>query len=397
MTVKGPLSSCLRNILECRYRASPRYDLVMFDRLTPEEQAALHELSKEPDFYGVLRPREPGFTMKAVGGDIALLFLSLKEPCQLPQYLLKRDSFSLNDMMARLVLDGILEIETMQGFVSGPAAHTAICIDNATSAVQQNKLLQLSVDALQYAQQLKLTNALELSRELYFYNRIPASPRWRQKFPNVGKIAEYLGIKPGGVCHTILEKHWKLAPFKSEYGSWFIWQKRNLPVQAHQQIYKLYVSPHPLYVQEVFQETVKNLADLGAHAFKIGLDIYGLLRPDKMIVYFANMSDLKMAAEHLSYRLRTIPAHGVPFTSPLDDKGLLSWGMDPPDDIVLVPGRRLSWRRWLTDRLASALILASQAGSALEPCQFAKERIRLEGVDPVAWTPPVGLWNGSHK
>jgi hypothetical protein len=397
MTVKEALPSCLRNILECRYRASPRYDLVMFDRLTSEEQEALDELCKEPDFYGVLRPREPGLTIKAVGVDIALLFLSLKEPCQLPHYLFRRDSISLNEMIARLVLDGILEIETMKGFLSGPAAHTIICIDNAASAGQENKLFHLSVDALRYAQQLKLSDAVELSRQLYFYNRMAASPRWRQELPTVDKVAEYLGIKPGGPCHAILEKHWELVPCRSEYGSWLIWQTHNLPLQTHNGIYKLYVSPHPLHMREAFEETVKILADLGVHAFKVGRDIFGLLRPDKMMIYFTTLSDLKAAAEHLSYRLRRIPAHGVPFTSPLDAKGLLSWGMDPPEQVALFSGQRLSWRRWLIDRLASALILASQSGSTLEPWQFAKERIRLEGVDPASWTPPVTLWNGSHK
>src|SRR5215475_7004947 len=38
------------------FRAGKAFELVVFDRLPPEEQAFLAEMRADPDFYGILRP-----------------------------------------------------------------------------------------------------------------------------------------------------------------------------------------------------------------------------------------------------------------------------------------------------------------------------------------------------
>ena len=58
---------------------------------------------------------------------------------------------------------------------------------------------------------------------------------------------------------------------------------------------------------------------------------------------------------------------------------------------------RESWRLWLTNRLANALLTAkrtpaSSSASSLRPWQYALERLRLEGVDTSSWTPADRLW-----
>ena len=44
----------LKNITGACFRANPGYQLVLFDRLPPEQQEALRDLTRDPDFYGVL-------------------------------------------------------------------------------------------------------------------------------------------------------------------------------------------------------------------------------------------------------------------------------------------------------------------------------------------------------
>jgi hypothetical protein len=44
-----------------------------------------------------------------------------------------------------------------------------------------------------------------------------------------------------------------------------------------------------------------------------------------------------------------------------------------------------SWRLWLTNRLAAALL--SAAGTVDEKVAFALERVRHEGVDTTTWIP----------
>jgi hypothetical protein len=97
----------------------------------------------------------------------------------------------------------------------------------------------------------------------------------------------------------------------------------------------------------------------------------------------------------MTARLAGVAAQGVPFTSEIGGDGLLSWGMDPPQTAARSWNGRLSWRLWLTHRLARALISAcrSPESSTAEPWRFALERLRLEGVDTATWTPAASLWS----
>ena len=88
--------------------------------------------------------------------------------------------------------------------------------------------------------------------------------------------------------------------------------------------------------------------------------------------------------------------HGVPFSAGLDDSGLLSWGVDPPDDERALRWLgRDSWRIWLARRLGAALSIAkaARAADAVEPWRFAIERARRHGVDVETWTPSATLWS----
>jgi hypothetical protein len=159
--------------------------------------------------------------------------------------------------------------------------------------------------------------------------------------------------------------------------------------------FKLYVSPGCHHIREAFQATLNAVVESNAHCFKIGDDVYGLLRPDKIVAYFSRFEDLQQVADRLRQALDGCPAHGIPFTAELSDDGLLSWGMDPPSEQPLVLGQeRESWRLWVTNRLATALLMAKAAESQrVEPWQFALERLRLEGVDTETWTPAQTIWN----
>src|SRR5262249_3025563 len=129
-----------------------------------------------------------------------------------------------------------------------------------------------------------------------------------------------------------------------------------------------------------------------------GRDASGLLRPDKLVVYFHQLADLQRTAEEIERRLGGLPAHGVPFTAGISDDGLLSWGSDPPRGHASY-GRpeQESWRIWVTNRLALALLAARSSGmGSIEPWRFAIERIGLDGVDPRTWAPAQQIWQESH-
>ncbi|MGH7248249.1 MAG: hypothetical protein ACREH9_09110, partial [Pseudomonadota bacterium] len=115
----------------------------------------------------------------------------------------------------------------------------------------------------------------------------------------------------------------------------------------------------------------------------------GLLRPDKLVVYFWSFDSLQETARQILTRLGSCPAHGVPFTAGITDDGLLSWGFDPPPDKGALAWReRESWRLWITNRLATALLSARKtAAGGIEPWQFALDRLRLENIDTATWAP----------
>jgi hypothetical protein len=141
---------------------------------------------------------------------------------------------------------------------------------------------------------------------------------------------------------------------------------------------------------------VEVLAEAGVH-FKLGASAGGILRPDKLVVYFGSRESLAQAAERLAQAIAGVEVQGVPFSAELGAGGLLSWGLDPPpNERSLSFQEPESWRFWVVRRLAAAMVAAgSGGGTGLSPAEFAVERLRHEGVDVEQWTPSGGIWKAA--
>jgi hypothetical protein len=109
-----------------------------------------------------------------------------------------------------------------------------------------------------------------------------------------------------------------------------------------------------------------------------------------MVVYFLEFAELQAMAAQLLEKLDGCRAQGVPFTAGIDAGGLLSWGIDPsPEEASM---HRESWRIRLCNLLAAALVQAKTTEQAgISAVRFAKERLRLEGVDTDTWAPTSAL------
>lgn len=382
----------MQDLLGRELRANPAYELVLWDRLAPEERRALDRLPRDPGFYGILRPRSPegasaALGVKAVDRDTALLFLTLREPGPLPSYVRSALGEATGRTIARLIADGVLEIEKDGAFVWGPAA-----LEVRESLANGGRLAELSRAALRYGQALAIDDPLRLSFRLYGYNRRPLTPRWRKLLPNPEAVQAHLGIAAGGAHRKLLDRTWRPSP-PSE--AWLSWRSRAAETSDSAGVtWKLYVSPAPEALAEGFGAILAALAAARAGQFKIGSGAAGLLRPDKIVAYFPTFERLEEAARAVETRLAGVPAQGVPFTSEIAGDGLLSWGMDPPAAEHDPWGGRESWRLWLTHRLARALLAARGAGEEVEPWRYAVERLRLEGIDPASWTPAASQWGG---
>jgi hypothetical protein len=378
-------------IASAEYRAGSAYRFVPVDRLTAAEQAAVGDLENDPEIYAVLVPLSAGAqTAKAIDQQIALVYLTLRDPGPLPSAMRAALGDELPAAVARLVLDGILEIRNGEDFVSGPDAAALLNIDTEPST-PRGRLAQLSLQALQYGQHLDIEDVQTLAVRLYAFNRHALTPAWDRRLGTREATARHLGLADNGSAPSP-SPGW-VAQRDTTESSWIAWRSSVPSVTDRDNPgYKLYVSPQPSTVAESLRITSEVVHKRRAHGLKVGADVHGLLRPDKIVAYFASFEDLGEAASSLAPRLAGIPAQGVPFTAEITPDGLLSWGVDPPRPAEELSWTGASWRLWVVGRLASALVAARTASNAGEPWRYALERIALEGIDASTWVPSQGVF-----
>src|SRR5260221_484630 len=257
----------------------------------------------------------------------------------------------------------------------------------------QGRLARLSYDALRYAESLRLTDLSPLTARIYGYGREPVSPVWARRLAGRKELLAFLGAGEGADLRRTLDCTWDMANQRDSHG-WVVWaSRRRSDSQPEAPTYKLYVSPKIEAMPRAFAAVVDVFSSRGG-SFKVGADAPGLLRPDKLVLYFLDQEGLLEVASKLTRELEGVSPHGVPFSAPITDDGLLSWGMDPPrSDRLLSWQEPESWRLWVVRRLAAAMIAArrdtQQDTSSIE---FALERLRRQGVDVEGWTPSASIW-----
>ncbi len=381
-------SNPLRRLLDRRLRAAPAYRLVAHERLGAEQQSYFAALTRDPTHYGVLVPDAPGRPLKAVCCDTALLWHSLREPGPVPHYVRAQHGDGGLASIASMLLDGILEVEGEDGFVGGPPARGLIYTDaEAAVAAAPDRVAQLSQAALRYGQLLPLDDVHALAMRLYHFNTVPLAPRWSARWGAPQALDAVLGPAALAAFRPLHD------PDTAEYWRMFAHLRPEPGERGGGSTYKLYVSPHPRALASALPVVAAVFSDMRVMQFKVGVGAAGLLRPDKIVAYFPDRAALDAVAARLASGLAGIEPQGVPFSAAVTEDGLLSWGVDPPDDVALADWHgRESWRLWIVRRLARALLTArEQAPGGVEPWQYALERVRLEGVEPSTWTATARL------
>jgi len=349
-------------------RANPAYRLQPLATLPDGYARSLAALGVDlSKVYGLLvADRRSGLTDKIVDQAGAGLFSALRRPGRMPPESAGR--------LLELVLDGVLEIETAEGFVSGPPAWEAMR-EGAEAPAPVDRMGRLAHAALGYAERLRLP-VDRLTARLYCYHRVPLTRRWLQAYPERA-VRDQLD-------RPALRRDW----IAGDGPGWLSWTRRGV---ARPMPYKLYVSPAVEALPDVLPQLADALTAAGARHFTVGPDAAGLLRPDKIVVYMADAEELARVARSLEEALGGAPAHGVPFTAEVAGEGLLSWGGDPPHDAGPVGGGVESWRLSVARRLAESLHAAQVAPlRRLRPADFALARLALDGIDVRSFA-PAGL------
>lgn len=371
-TVEQAQDDSIRNVLGARFRANPEFELIPFERLPKDQREQWKELSRDPLFYGVLLPRDgTPWRAKSACRDTALLFYTLQVGGHLPSFAITAERDEANRAVAQLVLDGILAMECDGGFITGPEAASSIIRVNEPNP-SQYPLAALSADALAYGAALTALDAGRVSARMYFYNRLPLTAHWKEKLADEEAVRHELGAMRG----------WEELPRDPVNNGWISWRRPAVyAMPSGVRTYKVYFSPRPEHLRESFPGFVAAIARCGSVNCKAGRNAAGLLRPDKAVAYFHSKQQALEAASLIRDALSGCPAQGVPFTAPVGDSLLVSWGADPPSEEWEA---RESWRLWVTNRLAVHLKAAQAAGSQ-DPRRFALDRMRLEHVDTNTW------------
>jgi len=326
--------------------------------------------------------------MMAASREVALLLLTLQEPGSLPSYVVGANDPEIDRTISQLLLDGVLEMEVAGEFVSGAAALRGV----TTASDEQGRIAKISREAVIYASALDTESALDIEARLYMYNQTPLTPAWSREIPNRRAVRSFLGVDHGPTA-ALIKEHWRESDGDADaWIQWIATEPRGADATGRSASYKVYVSPVVGALPDAFATTVRVLADAGVAAFKVGATPRDVARPDKLVAYFRTRERALECARLLADELAGTKAQGVPFSAAVGDAGVVSWGMDPADQLGRPP--ETSWRRWICRRLAHYIAAAGAAPSAdVPPWQFALERLRLDGVDTTRWEPDAEQLN----
>ncbi|MEN5036721.1 hypothetical protein [Pseudomonas sp. TWI929] len=369
-------------------RVRSSYSFVPFAGLELDPTEHLAQLAASGEYAGVLVgvDGEKHF-IKALSPEMADWLGSLREPCRIDEVEGFTGSEGLRGLVG-LVLDGVLEIESEDGFCSESAAYHVLIADDAEVAGSTCAGDDISLRAIRHASRFDTTEANFLAARLYLYGRRPVTRRWLNRWPDAEAVIQELGLG-----HRAELKGKASASFSPDRWNpewpWLSWRSRERTAieEGRSQVYKLYLAPDAIDFIDAFHIVSNRLSDSAALSFKIGPDAYGLQRPDKFIVYFADLREMARFGLELAGALRGLRAQAVPFTAAIGDQGLIWWGIDSANSQAPAAlGFVDSWRFWVANRIALALSVANrQERPVVEPLRFALTRLALFGVDTRHW------------
>jgi hypothetical protein len=373
--------AALRHLLGRRFKANPAFEVLGPDQL-PESVPGLAGGSGGNATGAALVPRSGGAgTATLLNAEPSDLLRRLQEVGRLPRDVESDGGVMANEAIARLVLDGALAIEDGEQLISGPAAHRAV-FKRDDQPRASGRIAAMSLRAVRYAQELMIADVPVLAHRLYGFGAIPRHARWDLLLDSADDVVGLLGLSRGGHAHRLLCGDYEAATDPH----WLSWARLGEQSRQPAPLYKLYISPRPEALVDAFPAVVAVLASTEVRSFKVGRGVLGLLRPDKLVAYFADVHHLQHVARALARVLDGCPPHGVPFTTDTGADGLLSWGIDPPPRESLAGAlHRESWRYWVTNRLAANVIRAQREAGTVEPWEFALDRLSLEGIDTTTW------------
>lgn len=330
------------------------------------EQADTYCGTLRSDEAGLLASRHDGNSAYAIDADTLALFKALRQPVSLN---LSEEPPDVIRGLARLICKGVLILDPDRrdretgGPTSGWAAlrdRLPTLADSATT-VPPCRNVRLSAEALIHARLWRETLGEDLPDALYDYGRAPT------RGPNVEGHRTLIAAAD---AIDGLKRYGDGAP-------WLSWRTTGHSAWRRTGGPKLYVSPvDPV---EGLCAAFDALGGVPVDGLKIAALASAFARPDACVIYLADAEGLEQAWAALGPALSGIEGRGLPFAAPLDESGLLSWGVDPPFSEEAGPGASPSHRMHLAWRAAAHITSATVTDSCASPVDEAA----IE--DEIAW------------
>lgn len=147
-------------------------------------------------------------------------------------------------------------------------------------------------------------------------------------------------------------------------------------------VHKIYVSPAVCDLGTTLGVILTHAPLLGVPAWKVGADLAGLHRADKIVLYLASAERADKVAATLALALGSFAAQGVPFTGQVGATGIVSRGRD-------VAGT--SWRadvcRQVAEALSASRVELGARARAAEVADDALAGLAGHGLDVRSWHP----------
>lgn len=369
-------------LLDQTFRLNPRFLLVI------AHKAPRYLRKAAPGCFGFLIPeKDHDLIAKAVNEHVWRLLNTFTSPRAARGIGLETSDHE--QFVAKQLIDRVLEVRGESGFESGVKALRAA--SGERDAPARSRIEFLSRRAIELAYASGINEPGLLAARLYCYNRSPLSSKWRERLPDQAAVFDFLRLRADGSWPGMPRS---ILPLKNEY--WHRWEVRGAPsLSVRAPIYKVYLSPLMDDAGAVLHQALAALPSSGAGQMKVGRLAAGLLRPDKIVVYFAASKDAKDFASRLAAGAPK-RAHGVPFTCQVGATGLASLGVDPPElKRKSSDEDGGSWRSWVAHRIARAIVTVRRESPA-EPIAGVFSVIRAAGIDPERWLPASDHWDFSR-
>ena len=313
-----------------------------------------------------------------LGEREAGLFSAINEGCSWNEAV---DKLSLR-VVRRLFVEGVLSMDVNGQDLTGPYIPLVHEQNGQLNILNKLQTDPLSLEALTFAARIRLKDISALSTRIYLFNQKPvfASAELERARRSVQDV----------VTRRAMKGFYEVPP-PPENAGWHFFKSRRRRVEKRTSNidYKLYLSPSVSDLAPCLSQLYDIIPQTEANSWKVGRDIFGVTRSDKICVYFASQNAAEEAGRFFVQTLNGIQAQGIPFTKRYDMHGLVSAGIDPPrPEYGVRAAFGTSWRDWISRKVASAILVAQAQGSyPMTPVDAALWSMKLLGVDPATWTP----------